>query len=72
MKVTISNTTSLTVERGRFGTKIENHDDDSKIFKINVPKKFAQIKSPMLKKDGLTSNSGIIGFLATILFISAI
>ena len=56
MKVTVSNATSLTVERGRFGTKIENHDDDSKIFKINVPKTFAHIKRPMLKKAGANVN----------------
>ena len=56
MKVTVSNDTSLTVERGRFGTKIENHDDDSKIFKINVPKIFTHIKRPMLKKAGANVN----------------
>jgi hypothetical protein len=56
MKITTSNPTSLVVERGRFGTKIENHDDDSIIFKINVPKIFTHIKRPMLKNAGANTD----------------
>ena len=52
IKAVNNGTHTLTVERGRFGSKIENHDDDSEIFKINVPKIFAHIKRPMLKKAG--------------------
>ena len=52
MKVTVSAASSITVERGRFGTKVENHDDDSTIFKINVPKVLSHIKRPMLKDAG--------------------
>ena len=56
MKVTVSNASSITVERGRFGTEIEDHDNNSKIFKINVPKVFTHIKRPMLKKAGANTN----------------
>ena len=52
MKVVSTSGTTINVERGRFGTKIENHSDNSKIFKINVPKVFTHIKRPMLKKTG--------------------
>ena len=56
MKVTVSAASSITVERGRFGTKIEDHDNNSKIFKINVPKVFTHIKRPMLKKAGANTD----------------
>jgi len=56
MKVTVSNASSITVERGRFGTKIEDHDSNSVIFKINVPKVFTHIKRPMLKKAGANTD----------------
>ena len=56
MKITVSSVSSITVERGRFGTKIEDHDDDSVIFKINVPKVFTHIKRPMLKKAGANTD----------------
>ena len=56
MKVTVSNASSITVERGRFGTEIEDHDNNSKIFKINVPKVFTHIKRPMLKKAGANTD----------------
>ena len=47
---------TLTVERGRFGSKIEQHDNLSDIYKINVPKVFAHINRPMLKKSGANVN----------------
>jgi hypothetical protein len=56
MKVTVSNASSITVERGRFGTKIEDHLNNSKIFKINVPKVLTHIKRPMLKKAGANTD----------------
>ena len=56
MKVVSTSGTTINVERGRFGTKIENHSDESKIFKINVPKIFTHIKRPMLKKTGANTN----------------
>jgi len=53
MKITaIADANTLTVERGRFGSKIEIHDDDSTIYKLNVPKIFTHINRPMLKKAG--------------------
>jgi len=56
MKITVSSASSITVERGRFGTKIEDHNDNSVIFKINVPKVFTHIKRPMLKKTGANTD----------------
>ena len=54
MKITnvATDTNILTVERGRFGSKIENHEDNSKVYKLNVPKIFTHINRPMLKKAG--------------------
>jgi len=53
MKITaISDANTLTVERGRFGSKIEQHDNPSDIYKINVPKVFTHINRPLLKKSG--------------------
>ena len=56
MKITVSSVSSITVERGRFGTKIEDHNDDSVIFKINVPKILTHIKRPMLKNAGTNAD----------------
>ena len=56
VKVISISTNALTVERGRFGSTIENHIDNSKIYKLNVPKVFAHINRPMLKKSGANVN----------------
>jgi len=52
MKVTTAGSTQIAVERGRFGTKIANHVDDSSITRLNVPKILCHIKRPMLDKAG--------------------
>lgn len=56
MKIISISGATITVERKRFGTKIENHDSGAKIFKINVPKVLSHIKRPMLKKTGANVN----------------
>ena len=57
MKITaIPDVNTLTVERGRFGSKIEQHVTASDIYKINVPKVFTHINRPMLKKSGANVN----------------
>ena len=56
MKVISTSGTTINVERGRFGTKIENHSVSSKIYRLNVPKVFTHINRPMLKKSGANVN----------------
>jgi len=56
MKVISTSGTTINVERGRFGSAIENHDASSKIYRLNVPKVFAHINRPMLKKSGANVN----------------
>ena len=56
MKVISTSGTTINVERGRFGSVIENHDASSKIYRLNVPKVFTHINRPLLKKSGANVN----------------
>lgn len=67
MKVSaIPNANTLTVERGRFGSKIQQHITASDIFKINVPKIFTHINRPMLRKAEGSANVNINRWLEDI------